>query len=74
MQLKLIQSHQEIRTLQNHNMVKFRALLGEASLHKKGTCSESSQHDIAKKEQTNEDQKSSISVNVAPNNLNWIGL
>jgi hypothetical protein len=34
-----IQNHQEIRTLQNHNMVKFRALLGEASLHKKGTCS-----------------------------------
>jgi hypothetical protein len=37
--VKLVLNHQESRTCQNHNMVKFRALLGEASLHKKGTCS-----------------------------------
>jgi hypothetical protein len=39
--LKLILNHQESYTLENHNMVKFRALLGEASLHKMGqqqTC------------------------------------
>jgi hypothetical protein len=34
--LKLILFHQESRTLENHNMFKFRALLGEACLHKKG--------------------------------------
>jgi hypothetical protein len=37
--LKLILFHQESRTCQNHNMVKFRALLFERSQHKKGTCS-----------------------------------
>jgi hypothetical protein len=37
--LKLILNRQESRSCQSHNMVKFRALLGEASLHKKGTCS-----------------------------------
>jgi hypothetical protein len=35
-QLKLILNHQESRTLENHNMFKFRALLGETCLHKKG--------------------------------------
>jgi hypothetical protein len=34
--LKLILNHQESRTLENHNMFKFRALLGETCLHKKG--------------------------------------
>jgi hypothetical protein len=37
--LKLILYHQESRSLPNVDMVKFRALLGESSLHKKGTCS-----------------------------------
>jgi hypothetical protein len=35
-QLKLILNHQESRTLENHNMFKFGALLGETCLHKKG--------------------------------------
>jgi hypothetical protein len=34
--LKLILFHQESRTLENHNMFKFRALLGKPCLHKKG--------------------------------------
>jgi hypothetical protein len=38
-ELKLILNHQERRSLPNVDMVKFRAFLGEASLHKKGTCS-----------------------------------
>ena len=38
-ELKLILFHQESRTCENHNMVKFRALLCETSQHKKGTCS-----------------------------------
>jgi hypothetical protein len=62
--LKRILNHQESRTLENHNMVKFRALLVEASLHKNGqqqtclqcTCSVSlrapSQH--REMEQTND--------------------
>jgi hypothetical protein len=37
--VKLILNHQESRSLPNVDMVKFRALLGEASLQKKGTCS-----------------------------------
>jgi hypothetical protein len=32
----LILNHQEVVPVKNHNMVKFRALLGEASRHKKG--------------------------------------
>jgi hypothetical protein len=39
--IKLILNHQESRTCQNHNMFKFRALLGKACLHNKGqqqTC------------------------------------
>jgi hypothetical protein len=39
--LKLILNHQKSHTCQNNNMFKFRALLGEACLHKKGqqqTC------------------------------------
>jgi hypothetical protein len=55
--LKLILNHQESRSLPNVDMVKFRALLGEASLHKKGTCSVSlrvpSQHrEIGTKQMT----------------------
>jgi hypothetical protein len=34
--LKLILNHQESRCTENNNIVKFRALFGEASLHKKG--------------------------------------
>jgi hypothetical protein len=34
--LKLILNHQESRCTENHNIVKFRALFGEAGLHKKG--------------------------------------
>jgi hypothetical protein len=39
--LKLIQFQQEVVPVKNHNMVKFRALFGEARRHKKGqqqTC------------------------------------
>jgi hypothetical protein len=36
LELKLILNHQESHTLENHNMFKFRALLGETCLHKKG--------------------------------------
>jgi hypothetical protein len=34
--LKLILNHQEVVPVENHNMVKFRALIGESSRHKKG--------------------------------------
>jgi hypothetical protein len=34
--LKLILNHQESRCTENHNIVKFRALFGDAGLHKKG--------------------------------------
>jgi hypothetical protein len=34
--LKLILNHQESRCTENHNIVKFRTLFGEAGLHKKG--------------------------------------
>jgi hypothetical protein len=34
--IKLILNHQEVVAVKNHNMVKFRALFGEASRHKKG--------------------------------------
>jgi hypothetical protein len=34
--LKLILNHQEVVPVKNHNMVKFCALFGEASRHKKG--------------------------------------
>jgi hypothetical protein len=111
-ELKLILNHQESRTLENHNMFKFRALLGETCLHKKGKqqtyfkCT--AQYvweccpNIANWNKTNDtilkkvfkclcragrifrskssavkiwkNQKSSIFVNIAPNNLNWIGL
>jgi hypothetical protein len=35
-ELKLILNHQESRCTENHNIVKFRTLFGEAGLHKKG--------------------------------------
>ena len=80
-------------------MVKFRALFGESSRHKKGQTADlftahvlsiSATKTVLSVENNFQvkmlreiwknmkkyvnDQKSSIFVNIAPNNLNWIGL